>query len=728
MSVLNTTVPATSAGRAPQLADFRARAEAVAGRTLPTATALHEWSVTSSCDFWRTFLDWSGLVWEGSAEPVRTGNDVRAARFFPGVRLNYAENLLRDVPGADDAAPALTAVHGDGTAERFTRGGLRAAVRRTSRALAALGVVAGSRVLAIAPNSAGVAVAALAVAGLGATLATATPDMGPSTLLARFGPVRATTALVDRRGLARDDAGPDEALVALLEGLPTVDRVLLLDDAALLDLPRVSVARLADLVADVPEDDPGPAWPRQAFDTPLFVMASSGTTGPPKAMVHGAGGTLLEHVKEHRLHGDLGPGDTLYFHTTTAWMMWNWQLSALAVGAHVVLYDGAVTGPETLWQLATRHGVTVLGTSPAYLQLCQDAGYRPRDAVDLPALRAVLSTGAVLHDWQFRWFADAVADVPLQSISGGTDIIGCFVLGHPELPVRPGRSQSISVGLDVAALDDDGRPVVGQVGELVCRNPFPSRPVRFLADPDGERFRAAYFAGSPGVWTHGDRIEIDADGSARLHGRSDGVLNIDGVRIGPSEIYTIVRGIPGVADAMAVETRDPAVPGSTRLALLLVMQPGVVLDEELGTRIRATLRRDGSPAHVPTLLLAVDEIPLTHNGKRSESAARAVLDGKPVRNVAALKNPSSPEGIADAAARAAGAAVQPVPAGDGIPDVVARAFAEVLGRPVPDEASFFDLGGSSRQSMTLLRRLRGELHRPVSMDHFVADPSVRGLA
>src|SRR4051812_44488511 len=727
MSVLNTTVPATSAGRAPQLADFRARAEAVAGRTLPTATALHEWSVTSSCDFWRTFLDWSGLVWEGSAEPVRTGNDVRAARFFPGVRLNYAENLLRDVPGADDAAPALTAVHGDGTAERFTRGGLRAAVRRTSRALAALGVVAGSRVLAIAPNSAGVAVAALAVAGLGATLATATPDMGPSTLLARFGPIRATTALVDRRGLARDDAGPDEALVALLEGLPTVDRVLLLDDAPLPDLPRVSVARLAALVADVPEDDPGPAWPRQAFDTPLFVMASSGTTGPPKAMVHGAGGTLLEHVKEHRLHGDLGPDDTLYFHTTTAWMMWNWQLSALAVGAHVVLYDGPVSGPETLWRLVAEHGVTVFGTSPGYLQVCQDDGYRPRDAVDLSALRAVLSTGAVLHDWQFRWVADAVGDVPVQSISGGTDIIGCFVLGHPELPVRPGRSQSISLGLDVAAFDEDGRAVLGDVGELVCRNPFPSRPTGFLDDPHGERFHTAYFSQHPGVWTHGDHIEIDPDGTSRLYGRSDGVLNIDGIRIGPSEIYTIVRAIPGVIDCMAVETRDPADPTGTRLALLVVLRSGV-LDEELAVRIRSTLRREGSPAHVPSLLLAVDELPLTHNGKRSESAARAVLDGEPVRNRSALRNPGSLEGIAAAAAAAHAAAARPAgQPGDDPGAVVARVFSEVLDSPVAESTSFFDAGGTSRQSMTLLRRLRGELGRSVSMDAFVADPSINGL-
>ncbi|WP_448642087.1 acetoacetate--CoA ligase [Geodermatophilus sp. URMC 63] len=712
-----------------QLADFRTRCEAVAGRGLPTAAALHAWSVASSREFWRTFLDWADLAWEGSAETVTTDGDVRTARFFPDVRLNYAENLLRPLPGVDDGAPALTSVHGDGSFEQLSRGELRTAVRRTSRALAAAGVRAGDTVLAVAANNGRVAVAALAVAGLGAALSTATPDMGVSTLLGRFGQVGATTAVIDRGGPAGMGVA-DEDLAELLAGLPTVRRVLLLDDLPLPQVPGPEVSRLADLLSTVPADDPGPEWPRQAFDAPLWVLFSSGTTGPPKAMVHGVGGSLLEHVKEHRLHVDLRPSDTLYFHTTTAWMMWNWQLSALSVGAHVVVYDGAVSGPKTLWHLVARHGVTVFGTSPAYLQLCEDEGYAPEDAVDLGAVRAVLSTGAVLHDWQFAWVTEHVGPVPVQSISGGTDIVGCFVLGHPEVPVRPGRCQSISLGLDVAALDDQERPVLGEVGELVCRNPFPSRPVRFLQDPDGERFRAAYFAQHPGVWTHGDRIEIDADGSSRLHGRSDGVLNVNGVRIGPSEIYTIVRTVPGVADAMAVETRDPAAPGSSRLALLVVLQRDHLLDDALSRRIRATLRREGSPAHVPSVILAVDEIPLTHNGKRSESAARAVLDGEPVRNVAALKNPGALESIA-AAARSAeaarAAAVADDAEGDGVHAVVARVFADVLGAPVPDDADFFDAGGTSRQTMTLMRRLRMELHRPLLLEDLLVDPSVAGV-
>jgi acetoacetyl-CoA synthetase len=721
------------AGRPSQLALFRTCLEEVAGHRLPTTTALHEFSVDRYRDFWHTFLDWSGLSWEGAAHPVSTSDDVQAARFFPGVRLSYVENLLCPRPDAADSAPALTSVHGDGTAERFTRGELRSAVQRTGVALTGLGIAPGDRVVAIAPNNAGVVVAALAVSALGATLSTATPDMGPSALLGRFGQVQPKAILVDRTGMGRDAAAADDVLTTLLAGLPSVEQLVLLDDDRLPQLPGLDAVRLADLVAGVPEYPVDASWPRLPFDHPLWVMFSSGTTGPPKAMVHGAGGSLLEHVKEHRLHGDLRAGDTLYFHTTTAWMMWNWQLSALAVGAHIVVYDGPISGPETLWELVARHGVTVFGTSPAYLQMCQDEGYRPCDAGDLHALRAVMSTGAVLHDWQFEWLARAVGPVPVQSISGGTDIIGCFVLGHPHEPVRPGRCQSISLGLDVAALDPAGRPVFGTPGELVCRRPFPSRPIGFLNDEDGERFRASYFAAHSGIWTHGDVIEIDTDGSARMLGRSDGVLNIDGVRIGPSEIYTIVRGLPEVANALAVEQADPARPGSTRLVLLVVLQPGTGLDPALAQRIRSVLRSQGSPAHVPSVVLAVDDLPTTHNGKLSEGAARDVLNGSAPRNLNALRNPGSLESIAAAYRVATTAAPADTGStGPGLADqltvTVRRVFGELLGGPVPDEVNFFDAGGTSRQSMTLLRRLRLELDRPLPMDAFLADPTVTGVA
>ena len=734
--------PAATGARATQLAAFRARCERLAGRSLADPADLHSFSIGSARSFWRELLDWSGLPWSGSAERVLVGDAVETARFFPDVRLNYAEALLGPRPDVDDGATALTSVHADRGTERLSRRELRGAVTATATALAAAGIGTGDRVVVVAPNSAATAVAVLAVATLGGTVSTATPDMGAPALLGRFGQVEPSVALLDRTGAPPSTAGE------LVAGLPTLRAVLVLDDAPLpVDL-AVRVDRLADLVD---RDGGGPAaeWPRLPFDHPLFVMFSSGTTGPPKAMVHGAGGTLLEHVKEHRLHGDLGPADTLYFHTTTAWMMWNWQLSALAVGAHVVLYDGPVQGPATLWELVTGHGVTVFGTSPAYLQLCQDAGYRPAAELDLTRLRAVLSTGAVLHDWQYGWVADAVGPLPLQSISGGTDIIGCFVLGSPELPVRTGRCQSRSLGLDVAAVDEEGRELVGEVGELVCRRPFPSRPVGFLRDPDGARFHAAYFAQHPGVWTHGDLVEFDPDGSARLHGRSDGVLNVDGLRIGPSEISTALRAVPEIADTMAVEQRDPARPGGSRMVLLVVLRPGARLDGDLDRTIRRTLRHEASAAHVPSLIVAVPALPLTHNGKRSERAARDALNGDPVANADALRDP----GCLAVIRRAVLAAGAPGPAlgdptfdeltsdaptagpGADVPVDAAvlrdagRIWGEVLGvrDPRPDD-DFTDLGGTSRQVMSLLRRVRLDLGVDVPVATFARRPTLLGLA
>jgi len=718
----------TDGRRAPQVADFRARCEEVSGVPMETGE-LHAYSVDQPEAFWRTFLTWTQLPWSGSADVVLSGDDVETARFFPDVLLNYAEALLRPLPGLDDDRLALTSVHATRPTEYLSRGELRMRVQRTATALTDAGMRAGERMALIAPNTADAVIAALAGAAVGAAVSTATPDMGAAALLGRFEQVDPVLLVLDRAGMS------EETVSALLTGLPTVRRLLLLDELPLPEKgPRSD--RLGPLAAAA---RPTP-WERRPFDTPLFVMFSSGTTGPPKAMVHGAGGTLLEHVKEHRLHGDLRPEDVMYFHTTTAWMMWNWQLSALAVGAQIVLYDGPVLGPETLWELIAEHRVSVFGTSPAYLQLCQDAGYRPAAAVDLSRLRAVLSTGAVLHDWQFDWVAEAVGPVPLQSISGGTDIIGCFVLGSPESAVRRGRSQTRSLGLDVAAVDEDGQEVVGEVGELVCRRPFPSRPLGFLRDPDGSRFHASYFAEHPGVWTHGDLIEFDTDGSARLHGRSDGVLNIDGIRIGPSEIYTVLRTLPGIEDAMAVEQRDAGRPGGSRMVLLVVTRPGTVLDGELQRSIRRTLRLQASAAHVPSLIVSVPGLPVTHNGKRSDRAARDAVNGDPVANRDALRNPECLSSIAAAVrdrrpgenpgTSAPQAAPEPRPATPDRRDEGAirreatRIWCEVLDvDAAADDDDFSDLGGTSRHVMSLLRRVRLDLGADVPVQEFVVQPT-----
>jgi acetoacetyl-CoA synthetase len=388
------------------------------------------------------------------------------------------------------------------------------------------------------------------------------------------------------------------------------------------------------------------AWPRLPFNHPLFILFSSGTTGVPKCIVHGVGGTLLEHAKEHRLHSDLGPADTLYFHTSTGWMMWNWLLTALASGTRIVLYDGSISFPEddAVWRLISREKVTVFGTSPAYLQYCRDAGIVPRERVDLAALRAMQSTGSILFDSQYDWVRENVKPLPLQSISGGTDIIGCFVLGNPNLPVYRGESQCVSLGLDVRALAPPDAPA-SDTGELVCARPFPSRPIGLFGDPDGRRFHDAYFSQNPGVWTHGDYVQLTDRGTARILGRSDGVLNVRGIRIGPAEIYHVLQDFPEVAEAMAVEQAAPNEPGGARLVLLVVLRGGAQLDRPLTLRIKKELSRRASAAHVPGVIAQVKELPTTFSNKRSEKAARDVLNGRPATNAGALNNPDCLEEI-----------------------------------------------------------------------------------
>jgi acetoacetyl-CoA synthetase len=603
--------------------------------------------------FWRELVAWSSLRLSGESEPVIEGHEVERARFFPRAQLSYADHLLQP-PGVPEApsAVALVAVDETGKREAVTRAELGDRVRRVAAALRARGVGASDRVVGLARNTVDTVVAYLATAALGAIWSSAAPDMGTELLVARAGQVDPKVLFVDceypYHGAKRDNR---ERLGAIVRAISSLERVVSLGDGAPPDLP-VPVEPFSGLLSHEPLSGDLPTF---AFNHPLLILFSSGTTGLPKCIVHGAGGTLLEHVKELRLHCDLGPGDRILFHTTTGWMMYNWLVSALATGATVVLYDGSVSFPEadSLLRAVASERVTVFGTSPAYLMYCRDAGLEPARSLDLAGVRLMLSTGSVLFDSLHEWAKANVADVPLHSISGGTDIVGCFVLGSPNRPVRLGESPAISLGLDVRAAVERGAestfagvPDAGVVtGELVCVKPFPSRPVGLWGDPDGQRFHEAYFAQHEGVWTHGDTVELDAGGGARILGRSDGVLNVRGVRIGPGEIYRVLEAFPEITSAAAVEQRAEGEPGGSRLALFVVMKEKGSLARPLVLKMKKELATRASPAHVPGVIVEVSDLPRTHNGKLSERAVRDAANGLPVKNVSALRNPESLEEI-----------------------------------------------------------------------------------
>jgi len=638
--------PATAATS--QLSDFARFVHRRTGLQMADYPALHAFSVGEIDRFWTLFVEWSGLLTTGSHEPARTGTDVSNSRFFPELRVSWAENLLAE-RGPEEHAVALVGVDETGERSEITRAALRHRVRSVARGLEALGVREGDRVAGVVRNTIDTVVACLAATSLGATWSSLALDMGLPAALGRLQVLEPKVLLVHAR-TRQNGALIEVGVRDLVQALPSLSTVVRLDDdhgdpGTPLDTTLRAVE--ADGRSRLVGDDG--SWRRPAFDHPLFVLFSSGTTGAPKGIVHGHGGTLLEHLKEHRLHCDLKPTDTLCFQTSTGWMMWNWTISAIATGARVVLYDGSVSYPErdSFLQVAAREGVTVLGISPAYLQYLVDAGIT--DTQDgLRAVRTVLSTGSVLRAHLHRWAKEHFVGAPLESISGGTDILGCFVMGSPWTDTCEGESSCAGLGLDVRAWNDHG-PCREGTGELVCLQPFPSRPVAFLRDPDGSRLRHAYYEQHPGAWTHGDLVELTAHGTVRVLGRCDGVLNIRGIRIGPSEIYEVLaRSFPEVTQALAVDAEAPNEPGGKRLVLFVVLRAGARLDRPLTLRIKKELKTGASAAHVPAAIVAVDELPATFSNKVSEAAMQDALNGRPVRNLMALRNPRAVDECADA--------------------------------------------------------------------------------
>ncbi len=623
-----------------QLASFARFVESRIGKTVADYGALHELSIEQPARFWELFLEHSGALYSGEVTPALVGDEVETARFFPRLRLSWVENVLAERSEAEERAEALVGCDESGARVALSRAELRRRVQAIAAALAARGLVPGDRVAAVVRNTVDAVIACLAVTSLGATWSSVSPDMGLGAVLSRFALLK-PKLLVGDRTTRIGGISVESPLLALANDLRSLEAIVSLDlDALDVALPTWSLRELERQGEALPKAP----WSRFPFDHPLFVLFSSGTTGAPKAIVHGHGGTLIEHLKEHRLHADLAPRDRLLFQTTAGWMMWNWTISALASGARVVLYDGSISypTPDALLGAAAREGVTVLGVSPAYLRYAMDA----KLVVPPPlrsSLREMLSTGSVLNPQLHRWAKEHFADVPLQSISGGTDIVGCFVMGSPWTPTHAGESGCIGLGFDVRAWGPSGPAREGH-GELVCVKPFPSRPVGLLADEGGTRFHDAYFARHQGAWTHGDLIELTARKSARVIGRCDGVINVRGIRIGPAEIYDVLaRAVPEVASAMAVDQDAPNEPGEKRLVLFVVLSANVRFERELMLRIKRELKARASMAHVPAVIVPVLELPCTHNGKLSEAAMQDVLAGRPVRNLTALRNPESLE-------------------------------------------------------------------------------------
>ena len=609
------------------------------GQKFNTYPEFYRWTVDEPEQFWQSLWQYAAVKAGTRGERVLVhGEQMPGARWFPDARLNFAENLLR----RRDRADAMVFRGEDKVERRLSHAELHASVSRLAQALRTAGVQAGDRVVGYLPNLPEAMMAMLASASIGAVWSSCSPDFGVQGVLDRFGQIEPKILFAADGYWYNGKAIDSLAKVAeITRRLPTLERVVvvsyLADSADVCGVPNA--LRIADFIAPYAGRDI--EFAQLPFDHPLYIMYSSGTTGVPKCIVHGAGGTLLQHLKEHQLHADVKPGDRLFYFTTCGWMMWNWLASGLASGATLLLYDGSpfIRRGAVVFDFAEAEGMTHLGTSAKFIDAICKINLRPRETHDLAKLRAILSTGSPLAPESFDYvYRDLKADVCLSSISGGTDIISCFVLGNPVLPVYRGEIQCRGLGMKVEVYDEEGKAVCGKKGELVCTRSFPSMPIGFWNDPDGARYHDAYFAKYPNVWCHGDYVELTERGGMIIYGRSDAVLNPGGVRIGTAEIYRQVEQLDEVLESLVIGqdwNKD------VRVVLFVKLREDLELDEALIEKIKNQIRANTTPRHVPAKVLQVADIPRTKSGKIVELAVRNVVHGRSVKNAEALANPEA---------------------------------------------------------------------------------------
>ena len=601
---------------------------------------LYEWSVQNIPQFWATVWDYMDVIHSrGYDQVVDDPRKMPGATWFSGARLNFAENLLR----YRDEELAIVFWGEASQPRHLTFSQLYSEVARVAASMREMGIQPGDRVVGYMPNIPETVIAMLAASSLGAVWSSCSPDFGIQGVLDRFGQIQPRLLFTaDGYSFKGKELDIRNRLEKILEQIPSVERVVVVPFRE--SEPDIGNVPKAQGYEAFCTDNPGEIeFTQLPFEHPLYIMYSSGTTGKPKCMVHGAGGVLLNHLKELSLHTDLGRGDKLFYFTTCGWMMWNWLVSALACGSTIVLYDGNPFHPDprVLWRMAEQEGITAFGASAGYITALQNAGVKPGREFDLSPLKIVMSTGSPLPAEGFEFvYSEIKRDVQLASISGGTDLIGCFFLGNPIGPVYSGELQCRGLGMKVEAYDDQGNPVINQKGELVCTAAFPSMPLYFWSDPDGSKYRDAYFDVFPGVWRHGDFIEINDRGGVVIYGRSDATLNPGGVRIGTAEIYRQVDLMDEIEDSLVVGQEWG---NDQRVVLFVKPNSGYELDDDLGQRIRKTIRENASPRHVPAKIIQVPDIPYTLNMKKVELAVKRTLQGEEVKNKDALRNPESLE-------------------------------------------------------------------------------------